>query len=943
MIGCGSGPTGIKTLSAKSPTGLPLLSKWLFLFAAASAIESALVAGAQNNIAWSGSGSDWDTTGTMDWLNGTTPWAYTNGDTVTFNDSAPNDTVQLDTVILPRLVVVSNTVPYTFADGTGVGGGFIAGTATILKEGTGTLTMAVANTYSGPTIIKAGILQIGNVSIGDIGTGNVTNNAALVFDQGDGNTHFVEGSISGTGSVTVAASDYATIVLAANNNYSGPTTINGGTLQVGNGGAMGSLGTYLIVTNNSALVFDGSGSIVLPYDITGSGSLAFDGSGKVSLAGSTLNYQGNTYISNGVVQLEADNELPNANNVAGSSGDLNVDGGVITPGTLDMNGHNVTVNALSGRQNAVNGIITNSSTATTTNVLLTLQTSATTYNGQIMDHGISGAKTELFVTGPETLTLNPANSNLFSGGIVVSNGSLTLGTPGGVGQVNAAENQLAPGSGPITLLGTNTILTMAGAPPGNNVTTYANLLNAITIPAGQSVTVYNSQRGNIAGTLTGNGTVNLVSSFFRGGVDGNWSAFRGQILLSGSNPTESSFIGFGNTNGLPNSEVVVTTNVVMYCGTVDTQFPFYALFPIGALSGGDSSDEIAAQSTGNAGGHPATFEIGSLNLDTTYSGGIVDSNNLLKVGTGTFILNNGGVLQTNNNPFDPFPPPPVFGTYNISFIGTTTVSNGTLALDAPVVLTNCTAVILAGSNAVLDARDMGYITNLANPLPDGATQELVIVSTFEVVTSQILSGYGTLEGNLQADPGSIFKVGLPTGTFQVTSNASLSGIVIMNLDDTNTPANSELVAQSYTIGEVATLIVTNLGPGLYNETTFHLFNQGVPGFASVTLPATDPTGTTNYIWSNNIASNGSITLTHGGLPSGPPPVPPVISFSISKTSLTLSWPPAWLGYVLQVQTNTLETGLGANWVDLPETTSETNLTITINPANGSVFYRLAQP
>lgn len=914
------------------------------LVAADGEIELVVAVSAQDSITWSGSGNTWDEAGTIDWLDGSTPWAYTNGDTVTFNDSASgNYTVNLEAAVAPRLVIVSNTVVpvYTFADGTGNGGGNIMGdTASLVKDGTGTLIMQTANTYGGPTTIKNGTLQIGNNGIGDIGKGNVTNNGALVFQQGDGATHYVDGSVSGTGSLTANAS--ATVVLAANNTYSGPTTISAGTLQVGNGGTAGSLGTSS-VTDNSVLAFDESGSISLPNSVTGSGSLAVIGPGTVSLAGSTLSYQGNTEISNGIVKLGANNQLPNGNSVAGSSGGLNIDGGTTTAGTLDMNGFSVTVNSLAGLQNNLNGIITNSSTsAGTTNILTVLETVATTYNGQIMDHGTTGAKTELFVTGPGTLTLNPTNGDLFSGGIVISNGSLTLGAAGANGTVNTAENQLAPGTGPITLDGTNTFLAVDGA-SGSTTPTYANLTNTLIVPAGQNVTIYDSQRGNIASPLTGNGVLNLFPEYVRSGVDGDWSAFTGQLVLSAAVAGDGN-IGFGLTNGLPNATVIMTTNVDMYCGTLDLTYPAGAIFPIGALSGGDSSCQIESTSSGNAGGKQATIEIGGLNQSTTYSGGMVDNNSLLKVGTGTFTLNCGGTLTTNtevdtNTGFNIT----VIGyeANIVNYTGTTTVSNGVLALDAPVTLENSTNVILAASDAVLDASDMGYVSNLSYTLPSGATQELVINSIFEVVTNQTLSGFGTLNGFVQADQGSIFNVGLPTGVFNVTSNASLSGAVTMNLNSTDAPVCSELAAPTFTINSTATLVVTNVGPGLTNGASFTLFNQPVSGFASVSLPATDPTGTTNYLWENDLALNGSITLTNGGLPILPASPPP-ITFSVSGLTLKLSWPPGYLGYTLQSQTNSLGVGLSTNWVDVTGSSSVTNETIPMSPANGCVFYRLIQ-
>ncbi|HEV2455693.1 MAG TPA: autotransporter-associated beta strand repeat-containing protein, partial [Verrucomicrobiae bacterium] len=744
------------------------------------------------------------------------------------------------------------------------------------------------------------------------------------------------GAVSGTGSLTVNGN--TTVALDANNTYTGPTTISSGTLQVGNFGTTGSLGSTSAVTNNSVLAVDVNGPVSFPYVVTGSGSLEVQGQGTVSLAGSALSYLGSTEVSNGIVKLAANNEIPNTINVAGSTGGLSVDGGTTSAGTLDLNGFNATVNSLAGAQNNVNGIITNgSTTTTTTNVLSALEVASSTYNGEINDHGATGAKIKLFVTGPGTLTLNPTNSSSFSGGIIVSNGSLALGTPGANGVVNINESQLAPGTGPITLLGTNTILTLDGV-TGSTVPTYAPLTNNVIVPAGQNVTVYGPCRGAVSSALTGSGILNYDTTYFRDAINGNWSAFTGQVIFSGNSTGGN--IGFAATNGLANCTVLMNTDVALYCTSAGS------VMSIGALAGGDSSCQLEGIGTAgaNSGAQNTTFSIGGLNTSTVYTGGIIDTNNLLKVGTGTLTLNCGGIVTTNvvpdtNTGFNIT----VIGyeANIVTYAGTTTVSNGVLALDAPVVLNNSTHVTIASPTAELDASDMGYVSNLSYTLPNGATQEIVIDSTFEVVSNQSLGGIGTLNGFVQADPYSTLAVGLPTGTFNVTSNASLSGVVAMHLDDTDAVTCSTLAAPAFTINSTATLVVTNVGPGLTNGVSFTLFNQPVTGFASVTLPATDPTGTTNYLWQNNLAVNGSITLTNGGLIIGPS-LPPHITYSLSGNSLSLSWPPSYLGYILQAQTNSVATGLSTNWVNVSGSSAGTNMTVTVNPANGTVFYRLMQ-
>jgi hypothetical protein len=55
--------------------------------------------------------------------------------------------------------------------------------------------------------------------------------------------------------------------------------------------------------------------------------------------------------------------------------------------------------------------------------------------------------------------------------------------------------------------------------------------------------------------------------------------------------------------------------------------------------------------------------------------------------------------------------------------------------------------------------------------------------------------------------------------------------------------------------------------------------------------------------------------------------------------LNLAWPTN-SGWSLQIQTNSVRTGLSNNWVTVPGSDSITNLGVTVDPANGVTFYRL---
>ena len=91
------------------------------------------------------------------------------------------------------------------------------------------MTLLTAHTYRGTTTINAGTLQVGNGGVsGSLGTGNVVNNADLVFNL-SGNT-VANGAISGTGTLTKVGA--GSLALIGANTYSGATTLSAGTLGI---------------------------------------------------------------------------------------------------------------------------------------------------------------------------------------------------------------------------------------------------------------------------------------------------------------------------------------------------------------------------------------------------------------------------------------------------------------------------------------------------------------------------------------------------------------------------------------------------------------------------------------------------------------------------------------------------------------------------------------
>jgi len=177
----------------------------------------------------------------------------------------------------------------------------ISGAGTVTQFGSGTVILTGANSYSGTTTISAGALQVGNGgTTGTLGTGGVIDNAALVFNRSDSQT--VAGAISGTGTLTQSGS--GTTILTGANSYAGMTTIAAGTLQVGNGGSTGTLGSGAVV-DNANLSYARSAATTIANDITGTGNV----SAIITGASSHLTVDHTINLTGGTVNLATDGNV----------------------------------------------------------------------------------------------------------------------------------------------------------------------------------------------------------------------------------------------------------------------------------------------------------------------------------------------------------------------------------------------------------------------------------------------------------------------------------------------------------------------------------------------------------------------------------------------------------------------------------------------------------
>ena len=158
----------------------------------------------------------------------------------------------------------------------GSGANFVDGRATIFNDSTTQTNISLDGALSPSSI-------------------TVTNNLLQYTFAGTGN-------ILGAGTLTKSGSSSLTLDNSGGNNNISTVVINGGTLQVGAGDANGNLSSVNI-TDDGALVFDRTNSVIISSAISGTGTLKQIGSGTVILSGANT-YNGATSLTNGTLEID---------------------------------------------------------------------------------------------------------------------------------------------------------------------------------------------------------------------------------------------------------------------------------------------------------------------------------------------------------------------------------------------------------------------------------------------------------------------------------------------------------------------------------------------------------------------------------------------------------------------------------------------------------------
>ena len=281
----------------------------------------------------------------------------------------------------------------------------ISGTGGFTTVGTGTVTLANFETYTGPTTLGVGTTL-------QLGTG-----------------YSYTGSIGGSGSVIVISAGPA--ILAGINTYTGSTAINAGsTLQLGNGTTDGAI-VSSTVSINGALIFDTKGNQNLPAVISGTGAITMSGTGNQELSGVNT-YTGPTNINSGTLQL-------GSTTASGSTSHITVS----STGALSF---------------------TNGNTTQTTNLGISGQ-ALTLNNGSTLVFGLTNTSADkLIVSGGASLSLN--GTTYIDPALLSGTGGTFVIITDGAGFQGSGSFALGPlpalSSGSLSQTGTSVTITFSG-------------------------------------------------------------------------------------------------------------------------------------------------------------------------------------------------------------------------------------------------------------------------------------------------------------------------------------------------------------------------------------------------------------------------------------------------------------------------------------------------
>ncbi|EAA9809906.1 autotransporter-associated beta strand repeat-containing protein [Salmonella enterica] len=629
----------------------------------------------------------------------------------------------------------------------------ISGSGQVVKSGDGALTLSGANSYSGGTLISDGTLIAGRVDV--LGSGDVTNDATLELNTGG----TFDNTISGSGRV-VKSGDGA-LTLSGANSYSGGTLISDGTLIAGRVDVLGSGD----VTDNATLELNTGGTF--DNAISGSGQVVKSGDDVLTLSGAN-SYSGGTLISDGTLVASNVEALGTGDVTNNATLELNTGGDF----TNNISGNGQVVKSgdetltLSGTNSYTGGTTISGGTLVATNVEA-LGTGDVTNNATLelntggdFTNNISG-NGQVVKSGDDTLTFS--GSNTYTGGTLISSGTLVANDVNALGTGDVTDNATLMlntggdfinnigGTGRVEKSGDDT-LTLSGT---NSYT------GGTTISGGTLVATNVEALGT--GDVTNNATLELnTGGDFTNNISGSGQVVKfgdDALTLSGSNTYRGGTTISGGTlvandvNALGTGDV--TDNAVLELNT-----------------GGDFDNAISGSGQVVKSGDDTLTLSGS----NTYTGGTLISsgtlvaNDVNALGTGdvtdnaTLELNTGGDF-TNNIGGTGRVEKSGDGTLTLS--GSNTYTGGTLISDGTLVASN------------VEALGSGDIDNYASLQLNASGQFVTAnLTTHDNATTAIGAGSALRANTLTQEANSTLAVHLTdsnSGAIVTADRANLGG------------------------------------------------------------------------------------------------------------------------------------------------------------------------
>jgi len=564
-------------------------------------------------------------------------------------------------------------------------------TGGLTKQGIGTLTLSGNSAYTGVTRVTSGTLQVGAGSTTGSITGDVVNNAALVFNRSNALTY--AGAISGTGALTKLGASITT--LTGSSSYTGGTTITSGTLRLGTGNSGGTTGAIVgdvVVGNNAALQFNRSDALTYSGATSGAGGLQKAGDGQVTLSGSN-SFGGATVVAGGTLALG------NANALAGSG--------------------SISFRSISGLSPSAVGTLQYSSSNTVdyssrfqgSNRRIAIDT-----NGQDVTFASTIAATNSQGIGKYGLgTLTISGSNSFGSFWTFAGGTVALANANALGLMQVGNRSFQFSGGTLRYSSSNT----------------ADISDAIVASAAAIAIDTNGQDVLFASNLAGNngGGLNKLGL--------------GTLTLSGNNDYAGSttvnggVLALGNAGALGRSGTIVFGGGVMRYSASNTVDYSSKILNSGSAIAIDTNGQSVTFATGLA-----TSNIGGLTKSgsgtLTFSGANSYSG-LTTIAGGTVALSGTGSIGTGGLNLGTTGSPGVFelsaltaGSYSLpssaSLAGVGTISgNGkSLAVLGAFTPGNSPGTVTLGSGFTLDLSSSGTsVFEITSPAYTAGTYDLV--------------------------------------------------------------------------------------------------------------------------------------------------------------------------------------------------------------------------